>query len=120
MLGTWILPIHETGRYLPHHSITSSDDLVVFGEETAPAHPQHAENGFFDDAAGHFGNAFYPVGKRDRYFYDLEAQAAGGVLHFDLEGIPDGPDLTQVDGFQYFAMIADKAGSGIHNGHPGD
>jgi hypothetical protein len=64
-----------------------------------PETPDH-EKGFADDATGHLGCALVSIGKDDGNFDDAHTLAPEPMGHFDLEAVPIGSDLSEIDGFE--------------------
>ena len=86
--------------------------------ECAPAHLQHAEHGFPDNTERHFRLPFFPVFKCNWRFAHFKSERISGEFHFDLEGVADEADFIQVNGGEYGAFVADKAGGWVGHGHP--
>src|SRR5690606_430683 len=96
--------------------------LVAFNfpEPAAHFHFDHAQGGFLEDPAAHFGDSFGAVGENDRHFHHLETVHDGHELHLNLESVTDGPYFVQVDGFQYLSPVAFEAGCEIADIHSGN
>ena len=86
----------------------------------AEAEGEDAEESLLEDLHAHFGGAEDAVGEDDGDLEDFEAQAGGGVLHFDLEGIADELDLVELHFLEDLAAVADEAGGGVEDAHASD
>lgn len=83
-------------------------------------HFEDTVEGFMNDVGRHFGFAQFPVFECNGNFLDSEPGRPGCKFHFDLERIPDKPDLIKIQGIQYLALVADKASRDIVYGQFGD
>ena len=85
---------------------------------TVPFQPDYSEHGFSENAAVHLGRSQLPVDEDNRYFLHIRSALVGGELHLYLESIAFKADAVQIDGLQYPAAVAHKAGGSIVNGEP--
>ena len=81
-----------------------------------PFQPDFSEYGFSENAAVHLGRSQFPVDEDNRYLLHIHSTLEDGELHLYLEGIAFKADAVQIDGLQYPAAVAHKAGGSIVNG----
>jgi hypothetical protein len=78
------------------------DSLKHSHQPKAPDQPNRLANDF----RGHFAGSIGPICKDDRYLDNSEVLPPGSEAHFDLEGIPIGANLIEIDSLKHPAAKA--------------
>lgn len=89
-------------------------------EQAVPFQPDNSEHGFSENTAVHLGCSQFAVDEDNRHFLYIRSAFVSGEFHFYLESIPFEADAVQIDGLQYLAAVAYKAGGSVMYGQSRD
>ena len=89
-------------------------------EQAVPFQPDNSEHGFSENTAVHLGCSQFAVDEDNRHLLYIRSAFVSGEFHFYLESIPFEADAVQIDGLQYLAAVAYKAGGSVMYGQSRD